>query len=328
MQSASVERFHGAERHPRLASTYGPTEASISVTACETEQHMQGGKLRYESPLGHAIDNCRVLALDDRLTPIPVGVVGEICIGGFALARGYVGDPSQTAQLFVPDPFSSGTRLYRTGDRGRWQTDGSLEFVGRKDDQVKIRGFRIEPAEIEATLQRHPSVAEAVTAVHDAGRGERHLVAYVRLKSPADGVELRAFTAKQLPSYMVPSAFIFIDHWPLTSHGKIDRKALPAAHMPLSRQYVAPRNTFEQTVADLWAEVLGVSHVGVHDNFFELGGHSLLATQLVSRVRHRIQVELPVRAIFEAPTVEELADCILEIQLATLNQTPSKASAR
>jgi amino acid adenylation domain-containing protein len=305
-----IERFHRSKRPPRLVNMYGPTEASISVTCCDTAESLEGGRLQFESPLGRVVDNCRVYVLDDRLSPLPPGAVGEICLGGVAVSRGYVREPVLTAQAFAPDPFEPGRRLYRTGDRGRWRREGALEFVGRFDDQVKIRGFRIEPAEIETTLARHPNVAEAVVIVLEPEPGRRQLVGYVRLYGrTVDLDDVRAFAAKHLPQYMVPSALIAMSEWPLTANGKVDRRALPLPDPTQMRKaYEAPRTEAEQGLAAIWVDVLGVPRVGIHDNFFELGGHSLLATQIVARIRKYLGVELPVRSVFEGPTVAQLTE--------------------
>src|SRR5262249_46676906 len=236
---------------------------------------------------------------------------------GISLARGYLNRPSLTAEKFVPDPFgeSPGGRLYRTGDLARYRSDGNIEFLGRIDHQVKIRGFRIELGEVEAVLGRHPSVkAVVVTASSDAG-GEKRLVAHVVVQAgePPSVSELRRFLLDELPGYMVPSAFVFVGSLPLTATGKVDRRALPApdgARPDLDGEFAAPRNPLEQKLAAIWAGVLGLERVGIHDNFFELGGHSLLATQLISRVRDAFRLTLPLKRVFEAPSVAEFAASI------------------
>jgi amino acid adenylation domain-containing protein len=309
-QPGWIERFHRMTRadRPRLVNMYGPTETSISVTCCDTGQFMEGGNLKGDSPLGRSVDNCRICVLDERLGLVPTGAVGELCVGGVALACGYVGKPSLTAEAFVPDAFVSGQRLYRTGDRGRGRADGSLEFCGRSDAQVKIRGFRIEPAEIEATLVRHPKVAESLVQVHEAGRSGLQLIAYVRLNASMSTVELRSYAAEHLPTYMVPSALVIVSGWPLTAHGKVDRQALPTPDATsLAVGAIEARDPLEVVISSIWRELLGISRLGIHDNFFELGGHSLLATQLVARMRQSLNVELPLHVVFEAPTVAQLA---------------------
>jgi acyl carrier protein len=264
--------------------------------------------------------------LDARLAPVPVGVAGELCIGGVGLARGYLGRPGLTAERFVPNPFAAtpGERLYRTGDLARYLPDGNLEFLGRIDHQVKVRGYRIELGEIEATLTAHPAVREAVVVAREEGAGEKRLVAYV--VGEASGAELRAFVRSKLPEYMVPSAFVALAALPLTANGKIDRRALPApeGRPEQERAYVAPRTPVEEVLAGIWAEVLRLDRVGVQDNFFDLGGHSLLATQVVSRLREAFSVELPLRALFETPTIMDLAEAIIESE-AQPGQTSATA---
>ena len=248
-----------------------------------------------------------------------MGVPGELFIGGDGVARGYLGRPRETAERFLPDPFSQapGQRLYRTGDRVRWRMGGVLEFLGGVDRQLKIRRFRVEPGEVEAVLARHPRVrACAVEVVNDA-RGERGLVAYV-VGGDSESVisELRASLRRQLPEYLVPAKIVRLEHLPLTPSGKLDRGALPHPKDLLAvsnPHFVAPRSATEESVAAVWAEVLGHSEVGALDNFFALGGHSLLATQAVSRIRRALAVNLPVRALFEFPTVAELAAYIESI---------------
>ncbi|HEX6039302.1 non-ribosomal peptide synthetase, partial [Longimicrobium sp.] len=258
-------------------------------------------------PIGAPIDNVRLYVLNERMQPAPLGVFGELYAGGAALGRGYLGRPGLTAEKFVPDPFTPGERLYRTGDRARWLRTGELEYGGRTDLQVKIRGFRIEPGEVEAAVGTHPRVREAAVAVRGEGADKR-LVAYV---VPVDGAvstdALRAHVAGQLPDYMVPSAWVTLEQMPLTPSGKVDRRALPEPDVSaLAAARVAPRTPAEEIVAGIWEGVLGV-RPGATDSFFDLGGHSLRATQVVSRVRDAFGVDLPLRALFEAPTVEGLA---------------------
>jgi acyl carrier protein len=250
------------------------------------------------------------------MEPLPAGVTGELYIGGAGLAREYLNRPELTAERFVPDPFSqaAGGRLYRTGDLARYAADGSLEFLGRMDHQVKVRGFRIELGEIESVLGRHPGVAEAVVVAREDVPGDKRLVAYVvSPNGPSFASELRGFVSDRLPAHMVPAVFVVLDALPLTPNGKVDRRALPApgqATLDLVRPFVPPRGPFEEAVAGIWSEVLGVDRVGAHDNFFDLGGHSLKATQVVSRIRDAFQVGTPLRQLFETPTVAGLAESI------------------
>jgi acyl carrier protein len=252
--------------------------------------------------------------LDGSLEPAPIGVPGELYIGGAGLARGYLNSPQLTAEKFIPHPFGNepGARLYKTGDLARYLPDGNIEFLGRLDHQIKLRGFRVEPGEIEVTLARHPGVREAVVLAREDHPGNKQLVAYVVLSAAetCSASELREFLKARLPDYMVPSAFVMLDALPLGPNGKIDRRALPApdhGRPELDGVFVAPRSPIEERLANIWAQVLGLERVGVHDNFFDLGGHSLLATQVISRVRETYRIELSLRAIFETPTVAGIA---------------------
>jgi amino acid adenylation domain-containing protein len=288
----------------RFLNAYGPTETTVCATIAEGEDGTR------RPSIGRPIDNLRVYVVDAALRPLPIGVPGEICVGGIGVARGYLRRPGLTAEKFVADPFSSvpGARMYRTGDRGRWLADGTIDYLGRIDEQVKVRGFRIEPGEIEAVLETAPSVADAVVVVRTDG-GDRRIVAYVVPGSgeTVDAPALKQHAASRLPDYMVPAAVVAIDAVPLTPNGKVDRKALPAPEMEATEAYVAPRTDTERALAAVWAELLGRETVGIHDDFFALGGHSLSATRLVSRVRDTMRVEVPLRVLFERPTVAAFA---------------------
>ncbi|HVH11782.1 MAG TPA: amino acid adenylation domain-containing protein, partial [Longimicrobium sp.] len=257
-------------------------------------------------PIGRPIANSTAYVLGAGGTSLPVGLPGELCVGGDGVARGYLGRPALTAERFVPDPFSAtpGARLYRTGDRARWRADGTLEYLGRLDGQVKLRGFRIETGEIETALRAIPGVAECAVLVREDAPGDRRLVAYVAGVDDADA--LRAHLRHSLPEYMVPSAFVLLERMPLTPNGKLDRRALPEPEVTAG-EHVAPRTPVEEVLAGIWAEVLRLDRVGADANFFALGGHSLLATRVVSRVRAAFGVEPTLRALFEAPTLAELA---------------------
>jgi len=302
-----LRAFHAANPGLRLDNHYGPSETHV-ISAHLLAESPDAWPLL--PPIGAPVANVRLYVLDGRMNPAPVGVPGELYAGGVNLARGYLGRAAMTAEKFVPDPFSAepGARLYRTGDRAKWRMDGELEYIGRTDFQVKLRGFRVEPGEVEAVLGLHPSVREAAVAVRGEGV-EKRLVAYV---VPVDGAkadtaELKAHVAAHLPEYMVPSAWVTLERMPLTPSGKVDRRALPEPDLSASdAERVAPRNPAEEVVAGIWERVLGV-RPGVHDDFFSLGGHSLRATQVISRVREAFGIDLPLRALFESPTVEGLA---------------------
>ncbi|CAM5541492.1 Linear gramicidin synthase subunit B [Streptomyces afghaniensis] len=302
-------RWAGWLGEGRLINEYGPTEASVGTTIHPVPADAEG-----VVPIGHPLPGMRVHVLDESMQPVPVGALGELYVGGIGVARGYVGRPELTAQRFVPDPFAgAGARLYRTGDVVRWNTAGAVEFLGRADDQVKIRGYRVEPAEVAAVLAGCPLVSEAVvTAPTDDG--ETRLIGYV---VPADGPgtapgdELAAYLAELLPEYMVPSVFVELDTVPLNANGKVDRKALPTpTHDTGHAGRVAPRNGVEERIAELWEDVLGTSGFGVHDSFFKVGGNSILAIRLIAALRGEYEIDLPVRALFEGPTIAALADSV------------------
>ncbi|HEX7238685.1 MAG TPA: amino acid adenylation domain-containing protein, partial [Longimicrobiaceae bacterium] len=285
----------------KVGNLYGPTEDTTYSTYSLVERGAATVRI------GRPVANTRAYVLDGALRPAPVGTVGELYLAGGGVARGYAGRPELTAERFLPDPFGApGTRMYRVMDRVRWTAGGELEYFGRTDFQVKVRGFRIELGEIEAALRAHPSVREAVAVVREYAPGDRRIVAYV-VSDEGTVAGLRAHLAERVPEHMLPSAFVALDALPLTPSGKVDRRALPAPGGAGTEAFVAPRTPAERTLAGIWAEVLGAGRVGAADDFFELGGHSLLATQVVTRVREAFGVELPLRAVFEAPTVAALA---------------------
>ncbi|MFL6196328.1 MAG: amino acid adenylation domain-containing protein, partial [Thermoanaerobaculia bacterium] len=308
----------------RLFNTYGPTETTIVATRAELTP---GTSLATgEAPIGRPVRNLRAYVLEPGLSLAAPGVPGELCVGGAGLARGYVGRPDQTAESFVPDPWSRepGGRMYRTGDLVRLLPSGELEFLGRIDHQVKIRGFRVELREIEAALGEHPRVREAVVVAREDVPGDRRLAAYlVSTNGPLAVADLRGFLKGRLPEYMVPASFTELERLPLTPSGKVDRRALPApdrARRELERDFVAPRSESEESIAAIFAEVLGLDRVGVTESFFDLGGHSLLLPQVIHKLRSAFQVEVPLRALFDEPTVEGLAITIEEILLEEIER--------
>jgi len=296
----------------RLINTYGPTETTVAATLRDLRDPTAGAE-GGPVPIGRPLPGAEVHLLDESLEPVPLGVTGEIFLGGGGRVWGYLGYPDLTAEKFVPHPFAAepGERLYRTGDLGRSQLDGDLEFVGRTDHQVKIRGFRVEPGEVDAALGLHPQVRSSVTLVWQPTAGDRRLVTwFVAQPGEAPALsELRSFLQTRLPSYMVPSSLEPIAEIPLNRNGKVDRRALPAPQnaRAAAEAYVAPSGPVEEALAAVWADVLRLDRVGVQDNFFTLGGHSLLATQVVSRIREALGVELPLRRIFEASTIRQIA---------------------
>jgi amino acid adenylation domain-containing protein len=300
----------------QLIHVYGPTESTtFSSSYCVEELPESATSI----PIGRPITNTQIYLLDEHLQPVPVGVVGELYIGGDGLAREYLNHPELTAERFIPNPFTSKAkaRLYKTGDLGRYLPDGNIEFLGRIDNQVKIRGFRIELGEIEAVLSQHPAVEETIVIATEDIPGDKNLVAYIVPNQEQIQTQeaqslvslLREFLKEKLPEYMVPRAYVVIESLPLTPNGKVDRRALPAPDTLIfdKQNYLAPRTHVEEALVEIWAKVLGKEQVGINDNFFELGGHSLLATQLVSRIRDAFQIDLSVRNLFEAPTVGQLA---------------------
>jgi amino acid adenylation domain-containing protein len=309
------ERWQRSTGHGiRLVNSYGPTEATIVATAA-----FLGDETRTESqwePIGRSLPNIRTYVLDRNGRPVPLGVTGELSIGGAGLARAYRHRPELTAGKFVPDPFSGrpGARLYRTGDLVRCGRDGRLQFLGRTDRQVKLRGFRIELGEIEAALISHPAVHEAAVVVHAGRTGDRSLVGYAVCEPgrAADPAELKAHLRQRLPDYMVPSVLVPLDKLPRSLAGKVDRAALPPPSSAGEAVMAQPRSPLEEVLAEIWAAVLDRDQVGVRDRFFDLGGHSLLATKLISRVREALAVEVPLRVLFEKPTVAELAEWIAD----------------
>lgn len=338
-----VRRHHTSLPGVPLLNEYGPTEATVWSSVYECRH----GISRDNLPIGRPIANTRIYLLDSQLQPVPPGVAGELYIGGGGVARGYLNHPELTAERFIPDPFSGerGARLYRSGDLARYLATADLEFLGRRDFQVKLRGYRIELTAVESTLMEHPSVQQAAVVMREDAQSNSQLVAYL-VRRPGMEVaahELREYLKNKLAEYMLPAAFATLDSLPLTPAGKLNRKALELYGPVKSRassEYRAPQTALEKVLAKIFSEVLGVSRVGAFDNFFELGGHSLRGTQVVSRVREIFQVELPLRRIFEEPTVSGLAQAMLRdsaeqariqrtaellMQFSSLSDEPSEA---
>ncbi|HKR15459.1 MAG TPA: amino acid adenylation domain-containing protein [Pyrinomonadaceae bacterium] len=309
----TIDRFYKLLPAAELHHSYGPTETSIAATEWTCEPHTK----RCVVPMGYPLGNTQTYVMDQSLHLTPIGVLGELYIGGLGLGRGYLNRTELTAERFIPDPFSRvpGSRLYKTGDLVRYLTDGSLEFAGRMDHQVKIRGFRIELGEIEAQLSRHPAIKETVVTAREDRPGEKRLVAYV-VGSHEQSLaidDVREFLKARLPEYMAPAAFVVLKALPLMHNGKVDRRQLPEPEQSLvenQQHFVAPRTTIEEMLVVIWSDLLGLDQVGAHHNFFDLGGHSLLGTQLISRVRKTFQIEIPLRTLFESPTIAGMAQVV------------------
>jgi amino acid adenylation domain-containing protein len=308
----------------RLSNLYGPTEAAVDVTSWECRVDDESHRV----PIGRPIANIRMYVLDGRQQPVPVGVAGELYIAGVGVGRGYLNRPELTRARFLQDFCSDDplARMYRTGDLGRWRSDGALEYLGRNDHQVKIRGFRIELEDISVQLANHPRVKEAVVIALEDDSGEKRLVAYVVPANASSDAgipsveELRAHLTAVLPDFMVPSAFVLLERLPLSPNGKLDRRALPAPQLAAytSRQYEAPQGETEEIVADIWRSLLPVERIGREDGFFELGGHSLLAMQAIAHLHSRLRVEVPIRLIFEFPTLQRFAAHLDELRCVRL----------
>jgi acyl-CoA synthetase (AMP-forming)/AMP-acid ligase II/acyl carrier protein len=301
----------------RLVNTYGPTEATVVSTIWESPGSSQPDESQRKVSIGRPISNAQVYILDAHLNPLPVGLRGELYIGGVGLARGYRRCPELTVKKFIAHPFSRapGDRLYKTGDFARYLPDGNIEFLGRIDDQVKIKGIRVELGEIEAVLRQHGSVRDTVVLACEDGPGYRRLVAYVVPEQSAlpTASELRGFLNATLPDYMVPSGFVRLDALPLTPNGKIDRHALPTLDRPeLKDGFVAPRSADEKIMASIWAEILKLKQIGLYDNFFDLGRHSFLAMEVITRVRKAFAIDVALRELFAVPTVAGMAAAVMQ----------------
>ena len=310
-----VQRLYGLPAVRKVYDLYGPSETTTYSTFILREPDGP-------STIGRPIANTQIYILDSSLQPVPVGVVGELCIAGVGLAAGYLNRPELTAKKFVEHPFSqeTGARLYRTGDLARYLADGNIEFLGRMDQQVKVRGFRIELGEIEARLKKHPEIDQCVVVAHENSYGDKNLVAHIvpsRTQSTLETSELKIFIKQELPEYMVPMMFAIVEHFPITPNGKIDRKALTTAQYLTSEPEVQPTSAPPQTPLEvhlqkIWERLLGVNNINIDDNFFNLGGHSLMAVRLISEINKSLNVSLPAQIFFLNPTIEELARVLLD----------------
>ncbi|MGH8612423.1 MAG: amino acid adenylation domain-containing protein [Gammaproteobacteria bacterium] len=317
-----VQRHHALLPAVQLCNEYGPTEGTVWCSVYESVANRRAPSI----PIGRPIANMQICLLDQRLEPVPIGISGEIYIGGEGLARGYLGQPALTAERFIPDPFgSSGSRLYRTGDLARYWPDGNIEFLGRADQQVKIRGFRVELGEIEAALRACPEIDEAAVMAQQGEGGQQRLIAYVggRQSKGTSHQGLREALLERLPDFMIPAQFVILDKLPRLPNGKVDRKSLPAAENTeaLSSRYAPPGNAIEQLLARLWAGLLRIERVGIQDNFFELGGDSILSMQLVSRAR-KAGLKLTARQLFEHQTIAALAPRVERLEKAQAFELP------
>jgi acyl-coenzyme A synthetase/AMP-(fatty) acid ligase/aryl carrier-like protein len=339
-----VRKFYNKLQTP-LWNCYGPTETTIqsTVALCEPGQE--------KILIGKPVANTQAYVVDERMKLVPVGVPGELYLGGIGLARGYWGRGDLTAERFVPDGLSGrkGERLYRTGDLVRWLGDGNLEYLGRLDQQVKVRGFRIELGEIEAALQEHEGVRQAVVIAGEDESGDKRLVAYVVVEEKSGASsngpngcngsgraglrsnEWREHLLGKLPEYMVPSVYVELERLPLNANGKIDRKSLPKPEPEQERtreaEYVGPRNETEETLCRLWQEILRQERVGIHDNFFKIGGHSLRAAQMAARMQQSFKVDIPLRQMFESPTIAQLA-AVIDQAMQTAGSNGAQSNVR
>ena len=303
----------------RLLNAYGPTETTITAITFEISHRFYRQLSTINIPIGRPLGSRKIYILDAYGNPVPIGIPGELHIGGAGVARGYLNRPNLTEEKFIPNPFSDGpgARLYKTGDLARYLSDGNIEFIGRIDHQVKIRGFRIELGEIESVLNQHPAVKETVAVVREDRPGDKRLAAYVVPNSEQAFApsELRSFLKEKLPDYMIPTAMVFLDLLPLMPNGKVDRRALPApeqSRSELETVYVAPQSEVERIIAEVWQQVLRIEQVGLHDNFFDLGGHSLLLIQIHNKFQEIFKKEIPIAEMFRFPTIKALADHLVQ----------------
>ena len=328
LTSEVVEKIESLGADCELLNHYGPTETTVGSLTLRLADYDWRNSPAASIPIGRPIANTQIYILDNLLQPVPTGAVGELYIAGDGVAAGYLDQPDRTAERFIPNPLVDGPQLsmYRTGDLARYLPDGNVEFLGRSDDQIKIRGFRIELGEIESVLMAKSGVKQAVVVARDDARGDKRLVAYAVVdRDQNSGMEeLRAHLKHQLPDYMLPSALVLLPKIPLTPNGKIDRQALPQPESVATAAYSAPTTPAEEALANIWGEVLRRERISIDDNFFDLGGHSLLATLVVSRIREQFRIELPIRVLFDSPTIRSLAAAVANSGTATpLTQEPA-----
>ena len=274
--------------------------------------------------IGRPIPNIQVYILNSNLQPLPVGIIGELHIAGNGLARGYLNRPDLTAQKFIDNPFGEG-KLYKTGDLCRYLPDGKIEYIGRIDNQVKVRGFRIELGEIEAILQQYPDIKETIVIAQENDKQDKYLVAYIVCNQEISASLLREYLGEKLPDYMIPNSFVFLDQFPLTPNGKVDKQALEVPDFENQREneYIAPKNDTQIKLVNIWQQVLGIEKIGINDNFFSLGGHSLLATQIISRIRDQFQIDFLLKDLFEHPSIEKLSKYVEMLDsLSKMNDNP------
>ena len=317
----SWHNYFKNKKSPEFINVYGPTETTVVVTKCKLSESIQDNGFP-RMTIGRPFGNVKIYILDSNLNPVPIGVPGELHIGGVSLARGYLNRPDLTAQKFIPDPFNPGRRMYKSGDLARFLSDGNIDFLGRIDHQVKIRGFRIELGEIETVLNQHSTVKQAVVIPHSYDAGDKRLIAYVVPKNsqPPQTQQLKDFLKTKLPDYMVPSGFVFLDALPLTPNDKVDRKALPKpdkANLNLQQDYLAADNDVEQKLVALWEKAFGIHPIGIKDNFFDLGGNSLMATSMVGEIEKLFDKNLNQAIFFQAPTIQILAQIITQTEIVS-----------
>lgn len=325
-----IEQIQQQARSSLIFNHYGPTEATVGVTTFAVENQQNHTQT---VPLGRPLANTQIYLLDEQIQPVPIGVPGELYIGGAGLARGYLNQPDLTAEKFIPNPFEeTGSRLYKTGDIGRYLPDGNIEFIGRVNRQVKIRGFRIELGEIETILSQHPQVQQAVVVVRESDRN-KSLVAYVVSKQTLNVSELQRFLREKLPEYMIPSTFVMLKALPLTSNGKINHNVLPELNgdrPELAATYEPPQTEVEQTIVNIWQQMLHVEKVGIHDNFFDIGGHSLLLVQVHVKLREVFPTDISVLNLFEYPTINSLAKYLTRkpTEISSFEESTQRADSR